>query len=420
MDAAALAAANVQEVRNIPVAAPPSPTPPPPAPVVIARTPAQEFENTGDAKIFAKATEKLPTTFSLATPNITVLLSELLVRTKSSSWTTLFQMLINGNNLEFLDHYGRVTLAELKTHVNTFVNAAGRIAQNDYMLYLCLAASVDTNTKETMQEAHNLYLAGANNAVESGLLYLKKLLLNAEADTLTTTEHARANFTRLDTYMANLAGSDVTEFHKYVLCQKQTLTARGETTNDIVSNLFKGYQFAKCAKFCDYMDRKKEAFRDGTIDYTVESLMITAENKFNDLKLDGDWEVLTESEKTILALRAQITAKKNERTPKKDGEEFKGGPSLPPAERFTGKLAWKAVAPKAGTPTLQTVGKTVYHWCPHHCFWTVDKPEECTLAKNVPAGPPAATNQPTPPRRMTFAEAAAALVEDDAKEESKA
>jgi hypothetical protein len=290
------------------------------------------------------------------------------------------------------------------------------------MLYLCLAASVDTNTKETMQEARNLYLAGANNNVESGLLYLKKLLLNATADTRATTEHARSNLTRLDTYMANLAGSDVTEFHKYVLRQKQTLTARGETTNNLVSNLFKGYQTAKCAKFRDYMERKKESFHDGTIDFTVESLMITAENKFNDLKLDGDWEALTESEKTILALRAQITAKKNDRTkgePKKPGEDFKGV-SLPPAERFTGKLAWKAVAPKAGTAASQTVGKTVYHWCPHHRFWTVHKPEECTLAKNAPAGPPAVTNPPTTPRRMTFAEAAAALVEDDVEEEIEA
>jgi hypothetical protein len=170
------------------------------------------------------------------------------------------------------------------------------------------------------------------------------------------------------------------------------------------------------------MERNKEDFHDGTLNFTVESLMITAENKFNDLKLDGDWEALTESEKTILALRAQISAKKNERTKDKDkktGEDFKGG-SLSPAERFIGKLAWKAAAPKAGAPVSQTVGKTVYHWCPHHRFWTVHKPEECTLAKNAPAGPPAATNQPTTPRRMTFAEAAAALVEDDVKQESEA
>jgi hypothetical protein len=89
------------------------------------------------------------------------------------------------------------------------------------------------------------------------------------------------------------------------------LTARGETTNNLVSNLFKGYQTTKCAKFRNYMDRKKEGFRDGSVDYTVKFLMITAENKFNDLKLDGDWEALTENEKTILALRAQMMTTEN-------------------------------------------------------------------------------------------------------------
>jgi hypothetical protein len=60
-----------------------------------------------------------------------------------------------------------------------------------------------------MQEAHNLYLARVNNAFESRLLYryLKRLLLNAEADMCATTEHDRANLTSLDTYMANLAGN---------------------------------------------------------------------------------------------------------------------------------------------------------------------------------------------------------------------
>jgi hypothetical protein len=93
----------------------------------------------------------------------------------------------NRNNLEFLEHYGCVTLSEVKTHVNTFIDTAGRLAQNNYQLYLCLADSLDVRSKETTQEttqeARNYYLAGANNAIESGLLSLNKLLLNAEADT---------------------------------------------------------------------------------------------------------------------------------------------------------------------------------------------------------------------------------------------
>jgi hypothetical protein len=122
---------------------------------------------------------------------------------------TLLTMTIGGVALQFLEHYGRVTLEELKVHVNTFINAGGRLAQNDYQLYLCLSASVDSTTKEIMTAARTLYLAGATNNIDSGLLYLKKLLMIAEADTWATTAHARNNLINLDSFMTQLPGSDV-------------------------------------------------------------------------------------------------------------------------------------------------------------------------------------------------------------------
>jgi hypothetical protein len=71
-------------------------------------------------------------------------------------------------------------------------------------------------------------------------------------------------------------------------------------------------------------------------------------------------------------------------------------------------MAWKAVAPKTGSPGSKTVGKNTYHWCPHHGFWTVHKPSECTLATNEPAALNVPANRP-----MTFAEAATAVIEND-------
>jgi hypothetical protein len=46
------------------------------------------------------------------------------------------------------------------------------------------------------------------------------------------------------------------------------LTARGETTHDLVHHLFKGYDNAKCDEFVKFMKRKKDNFRDGTLDFT--------------------------------------------------------------------------------------------------------------------------------------------------------
>jgi hypothetical protein len=168
MYGAAIATAIVAGFANLahpPLVPPPPPPPPPPTPVDVdfAHTPAQARTDLLDykhsaagGKIFTKATTKLDTSFLTTMPNVTILLAEILVRSQSSSWGALLAMTIGGVALQFHEHYVRVTLAKLKTHVNTFIDADGHLAQNDYQLYLCLSVLVDSTTKEAMNNARNL------------------------------------------------------------------------------------------------------------------------------------------------------------------------------------------------------------------------------------------------------------------------
>jgi hypothetical protein len=392
--------------------------------VDFARTPAGAIADlldykkvAGDAKIFFRSTQALPSTFSLAKPNVTVLMSELQTRSSESSWSALFDMTINAVNQNFITSYGRVSLPELTTHVNTFIDLGQRPAQNDHQLYHCLTKSVDSATTELMQADRPFYMAGVARNVESGLLYLKKLLMSAEADTRATTAHARDNLGRLDAYMTALEGSDVKTFNLYVRRQLQTLTARGETTQDLVNNLFKGYLKTKSAKFHGFIERKKESYQEGAIDYTPESLMLAAENQFNALKLEQEWEVkpaaTIDDPNTVLALQARIKGLEDSRrkTPKGGQERNPDG-----SRRWTGKMAWKGDKPKDGESGSKTVGNLTYYWCPHHGFWTAHNPSECTLAINAPADAKKAANKGTPKRTMTFAEAAAALAAEHEEE----
>jgi hypothetical protein len=75
------------------------------------------------AKHFFRATQALPTPFLLSKLNVTVLMSELQTCSSESSWAGLFNMVINAVNHNFIESYGRVTLQELHTHVNTFIDA---------------------------------------------------------------------------------------------------------------------------------------------------------------------------------------------------------------------------------------------------------------------------------------------------------
>jgi hypothetical protein len=207
----------------------------------------------------------------------------------------------------------------------------------------------------------------------------------------------------------------------YVKRQLSTLTARGETTQDLVINLFKGYRVAKCEQFVLFIGRKKDAYIEGAIDFTPETLMSTAEQHYQSLKLEGTWNAVSPHEQHVLALTAQIEALKKNRTPRKE-RVGTPGKQLQPSERFTGEQAWKAVAPKNGEAHAKPVGKLIFHWCPHHGFWTVHKPEDCTLGtptktidatKTGPKAPPTIKTKKT----LTFAQAATAVMNDEDEDE---
>jgi hypothetical protein len=404
--------------------------PPPPAPVAFSRTPAQaytallNYKETGDAKLYNKNVEALPTVFSLATPNVMVLLAELRNRSRSASWATLLAFAINGINMSFIQHYGRISMPDLKTHVDTFIDLGQCQAQTDFQLYMCLHNSVDSETREVMEVERSTYLAGAGGDTESGLLYLKKLLMTAEVDNRATTSHARDNLGALDVYMSGLAGCDVVAFNKYVRRQLQTLTARGETTQDLVNNLFKGYLCVKSKDFNEFIKRKRNSYREGEVDYTPESLMVAAANQYSTLQLEGVWDQVSEEQKIITALKATVSeltaAAKNtkpvvKRAKNNEKKEFNRKPS----ERFTGKMAWKAVPPKTGETHNKNVRKITYYWCPHHGFWTAHKPEDCTLGHSDAKDTSPSGATPKAPRKFTFAEAATALVEEDFEDDEE-
>jgi hypothetical protein len=50
----------------------------------------------------------------------------------------------------------------------------------------------------------------------------------------------RTKLTNLDVYMGQV-GNDIDKFNKYVQNLLEALNARGETTTDLLTNLFKGY-----------------------------------------------------------------------------------------------------------------------------------------------------------------------------------
>jgi len=158
----------------------------------------------------------------------------------------------------------------------------------------------------------------------SGNLLLKIIVRESYLDTNATTANIRKKLSSLDTYILTI-GSDITKFNIHVSLLMDSLAARGESTQDLLTNLFKGYQAATDKTFVDYIGRKLEKYEEGE-DVTSEALMEQADNKFKLLKESGNWNAPSEQEEKILALQSEIKIlKKKSKDPKKP--PFKGKPT---------------------------------------------------------------------------------------------
>jgi hypothetical protein len=108
------------------------------------------------------------------------------------------------------------------------------------------------------------------------------------------------------------------------------LAVRGETSNDLLNKLFKGYEAATDKIFVDNNGRKKERYEEGE-GVTADALMEQANSKYKLLKENATWSASSEQEEKILTLMPEVKSlkkfKKKEGPWKKDEKSFRGKPN---------------------------------------------------------------------------------------------
>jgi len=88
-------------------------------------------------------------------------------------------------------------------------------------------------------------------------------------------------------------------------------------------NLFKAYKNTKDKQFSTWVTSKANSWKEGTLQLNPNGVEVMdyAENYFKDSRSTGEWLKLTEEEKKIIALKAQIHRTTHKRddppTPKK-------------------------------------------------------------------------------------------------------
>ena len=150
--------------------------------------------------------------------------------------------------------------------------------------------------------------------IKAGVLLLKKIIQISMIDTNTTASHIRTQLASLDTYI-EMIDSDITKFNQHVK------SLWNETTNDLLTNLFKEYLAASDKQFVEYIKKKKDEYEEGT-DLSTDWLMTLAENKYKILIQNKEWKAPSPEEVQILALKAEIESMKRNRR-KKDNKNKK-------------------------------------------------------------------------------------------------
>ena len=317
--------------------------------------------------------------------------------------------------------HGQFTLENITQFAVSYVNTHTRAAQENMQMVKCILSSLSLPGFRKIQTWHTAWHVTHRNR-PSAFCLIKVIIREAYIDTQATTRILRSHLSTLPAKLEELKG-DIEALNAYVKLTQDQLLARGETSNDLLANLFLGYLSSRDATFRRYMEKKQEDYDEGAI-YTVDSLMSLASNKYKTLIEAGKWMAPSDDQAKIIALEAKMS-KMGQRSTHNSG---KGGNTNPKANN-SGKApkqqkkkpkdipAWMTKWPGkefVDANKSKTVEGKTYWWCKIHKRFTMHKSNECRLAKspsskpddkrgNTPGGGPTPPSNSTPSIRVSTA-----------------
>jgi hypothetical protein len=212
--------------------------------------------------------------------------------------------------------YGRTTMEQVRAWEETFIAGNNRNSQNSKILHTMLMESLSTTGMQCVQVWKDQY---SLHGLDSGGCLLKVIIRESYLDSNATVNTLRTNLSNLDKYIQD-NGSDLVAFNAYVQSQLDGLSARGETTNDLIINLFKAYKVINDLPFKQYITHIKDNHDDGTKIYTEHELMQKTVTFYKKAIQDKEWEEPSEEQKNVLALQTELKTlkKKTEKQVKFD------------------------------------------------------------------------------------------------------
>jgi hypothetical protein len=111
--------------------------------------------------------------------------------------------------------------------------------------------------------------------------------METQQETNATSKYLRDNIRKLDQCIVKI-DSNIIKFNNYVQEQLEGLPARGETTHDLLTNLFRAYKSVSYKEFIRYIKDKETDYENGE-DVTAGELMSKAKNRYKTMMQNGEF-----------------------------------------------------------------------------------------------------------------------------------
>ena len=275
--------------------------------------------------------------------------------------------------------YGARTLEQVAAFEQTYLAQQNQNLQDSKMIYDLIMDSLSSagyNRVALWKGQYKLEIAGRE--YEAGLCLLKIVVQESDLDSKAVVSAARLQLSSLDNYVRT-NGSNILGLNAHVMELIKTLNARGETTHDLVVNLFKGYKACSDKKFNDYICSLENEYNDNKIELTYTKLMTSAANYYRKRVAsmnDTPWESDPIAEK-ITALETKVARAGSTKSSKQKQQK---------KQRQSGSQRPKWLVnnekPKDVHETRKYANNT-YHYCCRETggkcggVWRIHKPTEC-------------------------------------------
>ena len=323
-----------------------------------------DYSTSDGRKYYERATEKLnEDKFNCESDDLRSFLEDFHRRAQEFGWATGITNIPQPTlpnapptYINLITNYGELSMDDILQFEYTYLHLPLRAAQDSAMMYHCLMNSLSKEAKDVITAWKEEYHV---NGIPSGNLLLRVMIRESYVDTQATATAIRLKLSNLDSYIASV-DHNVNKFNSFVKQQLAALAAHGQTTNDLLTNLFKGYSACSDPVFRRYIEQKKESYEEGSR-ITANQLMQWAKTKYNLIVEAGLWNSPTTEQQQIYALKAEVESlKKSKPTNRRNRNGNPNGPKKASKE----KPSWMFQEPAKGELyKARTWLNFPWYWC---------------------------------------------------------